>query len=103
MLISRSFQVGLAREQDGECRIFAIRALRQPDRNSARMCNLASWALVLESLAARRALDKQTGRVWFTLEAYPYTGGNEPTTTNAVLSILVLTAGALFAVATGSG
>ena len=46
---------------------------------------------------------KQTGRVWFTLEAYPYTGGSEPTTTNAVLSILVLTAGALFAVATGSG
>lgn len=36
-----------------------------------------------------------TGRVWFTITCFPYTGDNEPTVTSAVLSTLIPTIAAL--------
>lgn len=44
---------------------------------------------------------KQTGRVWFTLDAFPYDGNNEPTDADVALSILLPTIGILLAVASG--
>lgn len=40
------------------------------------------------------------GRVWFTIDIYPYDGKNEPSTTQAVVSILVPTVTALAAALT---
>lgn len=44
---------------------------------------------------------RHTGRVWFTVTCYPYTGSNEPTNTEAVLGILIPTAAVLVVAATG--
>lgn len=44
---------------------------------------------------------QETGKVWFTLEVYPYTGNNEPTKLDAAVSVLVPTGAALAAVVTG--
>ncbi|KAL8935865.1 MAG: hypothetical protein Q9216_005216 [Gyalolechia sp. 2 TL-2023] len=44
---------------------------------------------------------RQTGRVWFTVTCYPYTGDNEPTNTQAVLGVLIPAAMGIIIVATG--
>ena len=44
---------------------------------------------------------RQTGRVWFTVTCYPYTGDNEPTNTQAVLGILIPAAAGIIILATG--
>ena len=44
---------------------------------------------------------QKTGKVWFTLEVYPFTGNNKPTKLGAAVSVLVPTGAALAAVVTG--
>ena len=44
---------------------------------------------------------RHTGRVWFTVETYPYDGSNEPTTWQAVKGPLLISLASIAVVATG--
>ena len=57
--------------------------------------------LYWKALQPGQSWTQKTGKVWFTLEAYPYTGNNEPTKLGAAVSVLVPTGAALAAVLTG--
>ena len=46
-------------------------------------------------------ITRQTGRVWFTVTCFPYTGDNEPTNSQAVLGVLIPAAIGIITIATG--